>query len=359
MSSNTITAPSFQKLWSFGNQSIEALFVHLLGRVFVNYNSSSNSSVDVLVSTDSQALLDLVYAEIVPRSFDLIIVNNRILPSKGKCQALNLTTLNPKVITQGNMLITLTVNKPVAMLWTMAAIVIDEGSLISNDESTKLHIRALDGGSIYYSVDKLKLKQLDWSMESFSNNTIAVLANEATTPKLHSSAFSNGAIYLESNERLEVKDSLVEAFSSGSIYYPHCDCATSEVSTFDHGIVNIASLICYKPSMTAFSNIQTTDSLSVSTFDEGLVNYFNSTPHHTTCLKSLTGAHFTPLKVQMFTKRTSTPTKLTIVSQVIDNSWFEAQATSVESFGAAFVIVAIVVFVLIRRGRRSQYKPLP
>ncbi|OQS05877.1 hypothetical protein THRCLA_20504 [Thraustotheca clavata] len=396
MSTDTIVSP-FQKLWSFGNESIVALFVHLPGRVFINYNSSSNSSVDVTVSSDSKALLDLVHAEVVNRSLESSnVVHGEFTPVNGKHPVLNLTTLNPTEVTQGNLLITLSVNSPVTMLSTMADTVLNEGSLISNNASATVRLQSLKSGSIYYSIDNtLQANVLDltshgdssiqvvapridvgtiWKITTYSNSAIGVVAPEASTTELDSLAFDESAIYLQSDKSLTIEQSQTEAFSNGAInYYPQGTCGNSDVSAYNFGVVNIASLICQNTSAHVFFNgivnVQTTDTLEANTIDDGQVNYFNSTPLH---LPQDSDSFF-HLKTNLakvdvntynkWTLRTAPaqePLYVTIAPEEIEFSSFEATPSS--NYGgtiAAFVIAILGFLVYIKRTKRVQYESIP
>ncbi|OQR87125.1 hypothetical protein ACHHYP_09514 [Achlya hypogyna] len=283
--SETITAPGlFQKTWST-NDTLDGLLLNVPGRVVVTANAGANAT-DVVISSDSQALLDLILAN-----------------GAYNGSYLNLTHAYPAVPTAGALLVSVQLNAPVSYVATQAQTLLHPGVLATADATRNVTLRASDAGAVYYadaagiSVFKLKLDAADASTVQVStphldvgyklsltaedHGRVALAADTSVVSYAKGIAQDAGAVYFEGDAT--VGKLVVDAEDAGAVnVYPSGSCVSAKVSAEDDAAANLGSIVCVDAyvatSDAGVATVQVTGALSASTQDASAVQYFNSTP---------------------------------------------------------------------------------
>ncbi|OQR87122.1 hypothetical protein ACHHYP_09515 [Achlya hypogyna] len=386
MTDTFVSTATTTRTWDLGNMSLEGLFLHLPGRVFVNYNASANTSVRVT----SDGLLDSVHAEVVNHSLDSMrILDGYVVPQRGNHSVLNLTANSP-VKTTGTLLVHVVVNKPVAVVTSLAETVLGTDTLAT--KASKLRLLAYSSGSLQFSTDTdIDVNELElatfgsgaidmrashisvasrWTISAYSSGAIGVVAGTAVTPVLAASSYGSGSIFLEA--ATVAKEVSSDTYSSGSInYYPSGSCDDSRVQIFGNGQVNAGSLICTDTTANIISSgnatIQATRTLRATTFAKGSVLYFNHTPTELPQQSKLfqsKGPNVHPTNANTYATWAPLPLppNAPIVVEIGPRSWSltASSKTNLGGFGelaiAGLALLLLVAVLVVKRTTGERYQ---
>ncbi|RHY31163.1 hypothetical protein DYB32_003730 [Aphanomyces invadans] len=390
------------------------------GRVFINQNPSLKAAARVVVTSNSQAVVDLLGFNATRAVGDSINVgcNQRFAINSANQTYLDVSvTTGVDVHAAGSLLVLVTVQKPLSWVKSTADTVVVSGALV-NGATKVVSLTALGAGNITttakYPVTLSNLTlaatgtgKVHYSASTTFNTTSGVSLvisgpgivaldsyRTLTIPNLRTTVTGSGSVYVTTNGTLTAQDIRTYLFGNGNVsYYPSQGTTVNNtVNLFKSGHVYTGSILSQNATVAVSGAggvvVQVNDTLATSINGAGVVSYFNKTvnPAHLPKPKgwwvfSSPSAVATSDNTFSVFKDTPEPTKVALnVTIDLYRSWTSrcftqrfqtsAETTSlsslfsptedVESMAAvAFALVALVVLAIFKAKKRTGYTALP
>ncbi|OQS01153.1 hypothetical protein ACHHYP_01776 [Achlya hypogyna] len=304
---DTIVAPTlFQRSWNTSAKSLVGLQLSLPGRVFVTRATTASAdalpAAEVVITSNSSALLDLISVHVVNSTFTPTIQNWKMQVGPAD-PVLKLSVRDPSSRVEGSLLVHILLSGPVRSVSTSAQTILGEGTLLSNHQTEAIDIaaygnenvwiesgepialkgvtlNAYGSGNIQFTAPSLTLsKTLDLNV--FGIGSVVMEAAEAAVGSIESTVGGQGSIFVHG--KYAVADMASHILGSGSInYYPSGTCGKSKVDIIGVGNINAGSWVCQRAHASVLGSgkaiVQVADALDVSGIGRGHIEYFNATP---------------------------------------------------------------------------------
>ncbi|RHY64459.1 hypothetical protein DYB34_007490 [Aphanomyces astaci] len=304
-----VTAPhTFTTSWNTSTP-IEGVLLQFPGRVFINQNPSLKAAARVVISSDSQAVLDLFAFNATKAVGDSINAgcNRRYAIDRANQTYLDVSVASAvNAHAAGSLLVLITVQKPVSWVKSTADTVVVSGALV-NGPSKFVSITSLGAGNITttakypVTLSNLTLSTTGTGKVQFAATTtfnttagvslviagpgsVALQAGRTLNiPNLTTTVTGSGSVFVTTNGTLTAQNIKTYLFGSGNVsYYPaRGSTVNNTINLFKSGHVYSGSVLAQNATVAVSGAggvvVQVNDTLTTSIDGAGSVAYYNKT----------------------------------------------------------------------------------
>ncbi|ETV84597.1 hypothetical protein H257_03763 [Aphanomyces astaci] len=306
----SITAPNtFTKSWNTTASSIEGILLQFPGRVYVNQDPYLKATALVEVTSNSQAVLDLIAFNATQAVGNVISVgcNRHVALAQSNQTYLNVSaTSDVDAYAVGSLLVRVTVQRAVSWIKSTADTVLVSGSLV-NGANRAVSIAALGTGNITTTAKyPVTLSNLTLSTTGAGNVQFAATTNlnvtnglsllivgsgsvalqaarDITVRSLQTSVAGSGSVFALANGSLKAQNVRTSLAGKGNVSYstPQGSTINNTISAAGSGHVYSGSLFAQNATVTLAGSgdvvVQVIDTLTAIATGEGKVLYYNKT----------------------------------------------------------------------------------
>ncbi|EGZ22839.1 hypothetical protein PHYSODRAFT_482015 [Phytophthora sojae] len=307
VTSSDITPSSdelLEKTWTVSAASLDKLEVQVAGNMFVDYDSSLQSSdgvaAKVVMRASTSKLLEAV---------DVTDIGGDSAAA-GVDSGVRLHYKNQQVHVEGLVTTQILLSKPSALRSVSATntqnVVVGEDVIVNDDKAASLHFSTHGSGHIFvdsganssigvrsvgiavsgdggvqFQATSLKVAELVVSLVGSAH--VAVLAEESfTANKLESAVAGTGKVFVQTPS-LQVETLATEIVGNGEVSYATSgSCGTERIRLAAEGSVNSASIVCKDADVSIIGVgevvLQATERLSATLLLTGSIKYVNGRP---------------------------------------------------------------------------------